>query len=313
VFTTEIRETAQRFSPFVRGRIGRRGYSGYVHPKFHPSDKEPIIRAGDDDAICVNEVMDMADKARMRELPDHYSYIVTKRLIMVSTEKWGSPSHDLLGKVYDILVREVNKMTDDHFRRFRYGGLHQRVKSIVSEVLVGCQALASQKIDWLLDMENKAPFTANENYLGDYREKFLTSYRGAERYEGDYMEEVAYEVGYAEDTEEVALCQVSRTPPRDPYEPALHHMASARAYFQVAFKRFTDMVPMTIDQELLRGLDWDRGLYSALTKGLEITGPGSLDKAKEYLQEPPDIVRSRDNLLKKRDRLQSAKRELQSL
>ena len=48
----------------------------------------------------------------------------------------------------------------------------------------------------------------------------------------------------------------------------------------VAYKRFTDMVPMAIDQELLRGLDWDRGLNSALTKGLEITGPGSLDKAK---------------------------------
>ena len=98
-------------------------------------------------------------------------------------------------------------------------------RSIVNEVLVVCQATALRKVDWLLDMENKAPFTANEHYLGDYREKFLDSYREAER--NDYllgspceMEEVAYE------TNEV-LCT-----PRDPYEPALHHMASARAYFQ---------------------------------------------------------------------------------
>ena len=70
---------------------------------------------------------------------------------------------------------------------------------------------------------------------------------------------------------------------------------------------------MMIDQELLRGLDWNRGLHSALTKGLEITGPGSLDKAKEYLQEPPDVKSRRESLLKKRERLLSAKRELQSL
>jgi len=181
----------------------------------------------------------------------------------------------------------------------------------VNGVLVGCQATALQKVDWLLDMENKSPFTANEHYLGDYREKFLTSYHQ----------------GQGRDR----LPQITNGTAKDPYEPALHHMASARAYFQgshwplshisyalftippVAFKRFTDMVPMTIDQELLRGLDWDRGLYSALTKGLEITGPGSLDKAKEYLQEPSDVVNRRENLLKKRERLQSAKRELQSL
>ena len=70
---------------------------------------------------------------------------------------------------------------------------------------------------------------------------------------------------------------------------------------------------MTIDQELLRGLDWNRGLYTALTKGLGVTGPGSQDRAMEYLQEPPDIKSRRESLLKKRERLQSAKRELQSI
>ena len=64
VFTTEIRGTAQKFSPFVRGRRGGNchGYARFTHPKFHPSDKEPEVLAGDDDAICVDEVMEMADK-----------------------------------------------------------------------------------------------------------------------------------------------------------------------------------------------------------------------------------------------------------
>ena len=73
------------------------------------------------------------------------------------------------------------------------------------------------------------------------------------------------------------------------------------------------MVPMVIDQELVRGLDWDRGLNSTLTKALGITGLGSLEKAKEYLQEPPDVKSRRESLQKKRERLRSAKRELQSI
>ena len=37
-----------------------------------------------------------------------------------------------------------------------------------------------QKIKWLLDMENAAPFTVNEHYYRDYREKFLKYYRDAQ-------------------------------------------------------------------------------------------------------------------------------------
>ena len=73
------------------------------------------------------------------------------------------------------------------------------------------------------------------------------------------------------------------------------------------------MVPMMIDQELLRGLDWDRGLNSALTKGLGVTGPGSLEKAVGYLQEPPDVRSRRETLLRKLERLQAAKRELETI
>ena len=62
VFTTEIRSTAQKFSPFARGRKGRNGYARFTHPKIHSSDEEPEIRAGDHDAICVDEVMEMADQ-----------------------------------------------------------------------------------------------------------------------------------------------------------------------------------------------------------------------------------------------------------
>jgi len=81
----------------------------------------------------------------------------------------------------------------------------------------------------------------------------------------------------------------------------------------VSYKRFTDMVPMTIDQELLRGLDWNRGIHAALVEGLEVVGSDSLERSRRFLQEPPDIQSRREDLMKKRERLGLAKRELQHL
>ena len=73
------------------------------------------------------------------------------------------------------------------------------------------------------------------------------------------------------------------------------------------------MIPMTIDQELLKGLSWNRGIRTALVDGLEITGPDGRERASQFLQEPPDIQSRREDLSKRLDRLRHAKRELQSL
>ena len=70
---------------------------------------------------------------------------------------------------------------------------------------------------------------------------------------------------------------------------------------------------MAIDQELLRGLDWNRGIRTALVEGLDITGPDSYDRCRQFLQEPLDIQSRREDLLKRLERLRLAKRELQTL
>jgi hypothetical protein len=70
---------------------------------------------------------------------------------------------------------------------------------------------------------------------------------------------------------------------------------------------------MAIDQELLRGLDWNRGVRTALIDRLEITGTDSLERSRQFLQEPPDVHSRREDLVKRLERLRLAKRELQSL
>ena len=85
----------------------------------------------------------------------------------------------------------------------------------MNEELFKCQASAAQKIQWLLDMESVSFATLNDHYYKDYREKFLNSYRDA-RFPPTLQ--------YSKPREELIA--------QDPYSQALHHMASARGYFQ---------------------------------------------------------------------------------
>ena len=98
-----------------------------------------------------------------------------------------------------------------------------RHRAIVNEVLADCKTSALQKIDWLLTAENKAPFTLNEHYYMDYREKFLRSYREARapQLRGGNV--------HLRPEELVA---------RDKYDQSLQYMAGARGYFQGSHRFF---------------------------------------------------------------------------
>lgn len=232
---------------------------------------------------------------------------------------WSMITSSLSGT--DVFTIMSSKFSSLLFVAFRSSLISICRRSIVNEVLAGCRTSALGKIDHLLVIENNSPNTVHESEYMEYSEKYLTWYRNARapllRRGGHHWQQMK--------PEELAAL--------DPYSQALLYMANTRAYFRgsyrsffsltflcgaltsksVAFKRFSDMVPLMIDQELLRGLDWNRGLNSALTKGLGITGPGSLEKAKEYLQEPPDVKSRRESLLKKLQRLEAAWQELRTI
>ena len=81
----------------------------------------------------------------------------------------------------------------------------------------------------------------------------------------------------------------------------------------VAYKRFADNVPNAIDHELVLGLDRDGALERVLLKGLGITGPDGQRRCREFLQEPPNFVTRRQELQKRWERLDTAKKELMDI
>ncbi|EJF61472.1 hypothetical protein DICSQDRAFT_161582 [Dichomitus squalens LYAD-421 SS1] len=96
--------------------------------------------------------------------------------------------------------------------------------------------------------------------------------------------------------------------PPDIYEEELQVMAEVRAYFQVAYKRVIDYIPLSIDHHFLYAfsVEVQRLLFERL-------GLGTVDAARRcssYIAEDPTIVSTRDELTAKKKRLESVQRAL---
>lgn len=67
-------------------------------------------------------------RARTRELPDNYPFVVQKGYIADVTKEWRDPSLDLFDTVQRTLSGNVKKIVSQHFGKFGRGGLQQLVQ-----------------------------------------------------------------------------------------------------------------------------------------------------------------------------------------
>ncbi|KAJ3524152.1 hypothetical protein NMY22_g11127 [Coprinellus aureogranulatus] len=212
----------------------------------------------------------------------------------------------------------------------------------MSSHLKECLQRAEERLEWLVRVED-LPFTLNQHYLTYYKSKFLGYYK--EVRQAVVQDKVAGQVkAYVEDPSShtvtsykhnkygvsepsamakamSALAEMGITGirpedllkilPEDEMSPALNIMADVRAYFQVAYKRFADMVPLAVDHELVRGLD--RDILTTLYNKLGISGVDGHVKAKELVEEDSQTANRREELMNKLKRLQIASTELAEL
>ncbi|KAJ3576514.1 hypothetical protein NP233_g376 [Leucocoprinus birnbaumii] len=235
-------------------------------------------------AIYIDEVNRHMEESVSRELPGHFPYVVEREYIRGIQGKWEEPATVLCM-------------------------LEQRIRLIVHEHLGTCLDEARKKIVWLMKIQAD-PFTLNRHYYFDYKEKYLTHYR-RER------QTVLARTGKAisNDTTvtrealslltrlgyEVTKEDLAKLLKQDMMEPVLSLMASVRAYFQVAYKRVVDNVPMAIDFELVRGGEVD--VFELLWTKLELDSLDAHRMCEEYAQEPAYLVHKREQLEKKLERL----------
>ncbi|EMD32900.1 hypothetical protein CERSUDRAFT_76972 [Gelatoporia subvermispora B] len=352
-FRKAIKATAPDFRPFAKCRgVSEYGdatsedglvtlWDGSISDdEFIPQDGRNVIYA--DEVLAraqkLNPIIEVSlHRAITRELPDHYPYVVTNEYITSVVCKWNVPTQRLFRDVQKRLVEYVKRLINKHFSKYAHGGLQQKVTLIVVQHIAVCEERAQKRIDWLLELEQR-PWTRNDHYYSDYKDRFLARYRGARRkihqsslatkLEG-YKPVKPSVLPHASDFERgvakvlsglneiniagVKASDLTKLLPTDTLEPALHIMAAVRAYFQVAYKRFSDYIPMALDHELVLGLTRGGGLDQVILQGLGITGADGYRRCQELLQEPPNILALRTELQKRRERLEMANDELMSL
>ncbi|EEB89482.1 hypothetical protein MPER_12412 [Moniliophthora perniciosa FA553] len=340
-FRKAIRNTAPKFQPFDQDTPSLVNGSGSVGPDPDPAfikheeeaesqdnDIQPVF-----DTISIDEVMKRARDARTRELPGNHPYVVEESFISEITCQWLAPSKTLCEKVFHSTVQDINSLISEHFGTFGQGHLERQIKShhrlVVHDHLRKRRDDADNHISWLVNLEGR-PYTSNTHYFCDYRDKFLGHYKGQRqraKNPGLMHQCLVNGTGPAMQNVISALAaigvqakpeDIQRLLPPDDMEPALKIMAEFRAYFQgevphpkLAYKRFTDMVPLAIDYELVRGLE--RNLLQTLFTGLRIYSAEGHRICKDFAQESPQIAGLREELSQKLERLLSAVEQLSVL
>ncbi|KAF8911682.1 P-loop containing nucleoside triphosphate hydrolase protein [Gymnopilus junonius] len=365
-FKKAIRDTAPKFKPFKQNDAGKKHLSRPGFLRSEEGDEEESVTSEsetDDDApfsggqtmrkrkepgddnIYVDEVLDRAHRARTRELPGHYPFVVQKSFIDYVIKQWQAPALVLCKTVHSTIMEHVKALVKKHFGEFGQGILEQRVRSILQQHLKHCLERAEERVNWLIQVED-IPFSLNTHYLANYRSKFLVHFRAArEKYErADIIKAIkeytsspsvvtttttsstsrkGVESTYTSQPTGVAKVlaglaemgmsgvtahDLPKLLPPDPMEPALTIMADVRAYFQVAYKRFADNVPLAIDFELVRGVERDvlMGLYASLG----VNGVNGQRICEELAQESVQVADKRADLKKKLERLEGASGEL---
>ncbi|KAI6119116.1 P-loop containing nucleoside triphosphate hydrolase protein [Pisolithus croceorrhizus] len=311
-FKREIYSTAPNFLPWEQKDSHRRLH---LLPAWFLSNEENVDTQDEDDdddlgltqpgtevsviSTSLERFVNIPNGGRTRELPDYYPFVVQADYVSTIVKKWQEPAVELFEVVNSIIRERVGKLVEEHFAHLGRGGVMQAVLMIVHDHLDEAAARAKQKIDWLLQIEG-TPATINTHYYTDYRDKFLAHYGGAGKL-------TIIPCPTFEGWRPIAI----KLLPADPLEVALGIMASVRGYFQVAYKRFVDMVPLAIDYEMVRGLE--RGLNQALLEGLHITGKDAHERCAAMLQEPAATASRRRELSKKLERLRVARTELKRL
>ncbi|KAJ7064507.1 P-loop containing nucleoside triphosphate hydrolase protein [Mycena amicta] len=321
-FRRAIQETVPNFCP-LEGSPRRAN----VPEEALKPGPAPDEECGAGETIYVDEVANRANDARARELPGHHPFFVQVSFIKEFTAKWDAPAHLLCRSTSAILGTQIKTLISQHFSAFGQGGLENRIMILLQQHLKKRTDAAHELISTLIKLEMPAPMTLNEHYLADYRQKYLARYRAAREKASNNAFATQIENHQppsplaSPSTIDSILGQFAsiglsglkaedfaRLLPTDKMGPALEIMADVRAYFQVAYKRVTDNIPLAIDYELVRGVG--RDLLPLLYNNLGVGGKEGDRICRELAQESPSVANKREELTKKMERLETASQEL---
>jgi hypothetical protein len=144
-FRSAIRATVPEFRPYERRHAAKRSLPAPDFLANEEQENEDEECSSISDIICIDEVFErtqmyvlslllthfnvlIISRARTRELPDNYPFVVQQAYISSITAKWQDPALNLFDAVYRVLSDQVKQIIVEHFGHFGRGGLQQSVQ-----------------------------------------------------------------------------------------------------------------------------------------------------------------------------------------
>ncbi|KIJ25989.1 hypothetical protein M422DRAFT_273000 [Sphaerobolus stellatus SS14] len=198
--------------------------------------------------------MEFIEQAITRELPGDYpTFAVKEELIKTSMKGWGEPMLEYFETVRGLMAQYLKVLVDIHFGMHMHSDLHAKIMSIVRDQLRNLSDKALQHLNSLLSVEG-LPFTLNHSQLREYKEAFLDSEAAlSTQFRNDLIDltKLLQRFGLP-----CTPTNLQRLLPEDKFDSALDIIATVRAYFEVAFGRFIDLVPIVVNSEFVRFVEW---------------------------------------------------------
>ncbi|KAJ7207815.1 P-loop containing nucleoside triphosphate hydrolase protein [Mycena pura] len=276
-FKTTIRNTCPDFRPFV-------GYTSFSTPVFaDPEPQDPGATVGTDDNVPLDllDVRKVIKESVSWELPTYVPFDATKALVVQCTSKWKAPSVVCFNAVVDVSALFLNRLTATHFGQFTR--LEEYIRALTHAELDGCKVQALQTLEKLLALETDPLFTQNTHLFVTESRTWLARYTSVRNW--------------------------SRID-RDEYEDELTLMSKVRAYWQIAYQRVIDYVPLMIEHEFNHRLA--ARLEGVLFEEL-LQEPNASARMQELLTEDPAISERRGVLERKIEQLYEIKERLDGL
>ncbi|KAG8734605.1 hypothetical protein FRC10_011612 [Ceratobasidium sp. 414] len=285
-------------------------------PEFIPDDELWLASSPYGIEFTLEEVDAAAKWARTREFPDDYPFEVKKELISKVVNAWQQPVRTVLADAEDAFSNILTKLVDKHFGMYHHGKLEELVGEITSRLVQNCKEETMMQLDALLEQEGE-PYTVHVGQFKTYKSNYLRYYQSVFlgdnaidklRNVGEAIVDAAVDVMTDGAVNGLSKKLRSHHPVPDAHQSALEIMASTRAHYHIAYRRFSDNVPMAIDQYFVRS--FGKRIRNALHDELQPAEGQSDSYYEDLLKESDQMGVLRKDLLTKRKLLHAARREV---
>ncbi|KAF7329133.1 hypothetical protein MKEN_00173800 [Mycena kentingensis (nom. inval.)] len=224
------------------------------------------------------------------QLPGNVPFAATKEIVKKSTRTWRAPSLACFEAIVGVAQKFLDTLATKHFSQF--SELENTIRMLTNAEIAAYKTSALETLDKVLKIEADPLFTHNENLFTTEREKWRAHYIA--RHSAAYP--------FHSPHHEIAE-----------YANEFTMMGQVRAYWQIAYQRFIDYIPLIIEHEFthLLAQNLQRALFAEL---LAEDAPGEVGKRmKALLAENPTISDERRKLKDKMGRLNEMQQRLEAL